>query len=47
MAKQNIIQNKLNEQAKQFQPKKTERISYQQPQQKNGRVEYIQPRKTN
>ena len=41
------LQSKLDEQAKQFEPKKTERIVYQQPQQINGRVEYVQPKKQN
>ena len=39
------LQGKLNRQAEQFKPRKTERIIYVQPQQRNGRIEYIQPRK--
>ena len=39
------LQGKLSAQGRQFQPRKSERITYQQPQRKNGRIEYIQPRK--
>jgi len=39
------LQGKLNKQAEQFKPRKTERIVYIQPQHKNGRIEYIQLRK--
>ena len=39
------LQNQLNKQAEQFQPKKTARTVYIQPQHKNGRIEYIQPRR--
>lgn len=41
------IQNSLNRLDKKFRPKKGKTISYIQPQQRNGRIEYVQPRKTN
>ena len=43
MAKQNVIQNLLNEQGKLFEPRKTERICYNQPRKINGKDTYIQP----
>jgi hypothetical protein len=48
MAKNNsVIQNSLNAQARLFEPKKTAKTVYVQPQPRNGRIEYIQPQKTN
>ena len=39
------LQGKLNKQAEQFKPRKSERITYQQPKEVNGKVIYQQPRK--
>jgi len=41
------IQSELNKLDKQFQPKKTERIVYQQPARINGKDTYRQPKKAN
>ena len=41
------IQNALNKLAKKFQPRKSPRISYQQPARINGKDTYRQPKKAN
>jgi hypothetical protein len=43
----NKLQGKLNKLNRQFQPKEGKTIHYIQPQKRNGRVEYQQPRKQN
>jgi hypothetical protein len=38
------IQNALNKLDKNFKPRKTKRISYQQPQRQGNRVVFVQPK---